>query len=189
MTALWKGFRKKQQEYLETVDIQCDEYDSKNLSFMTISAMLQSIGAVVLPLVLFDPRWQINSGTDPGQVLLAVDTGPFGWSWNSAVADSEPVHASTWIVCIVICSTYTQFLFLVELARDWRILAKDRKRLFLVVLGWALASGLLVAATYSTWYMPFVRFEEAAASSDSVDAASSDALVDSTDSTTPPSMV
>ena len=67
--------------------------------------------ATVLPLILYDPRWQVDLSdptADPGDVMASDRDGhgPFSWSFcgrnGDCFARVDPTQTCVWIVCLLV---------------------------------------------------------------------------------------
>ena len=149
-------FNQHQREYLESVEIVCSPRENREMAWMVGLSIVGTPLATILPLVLYDPRWQINAGTDPGAVMAAMQQGVFGWSFCSGpdcYARVDPTQTCVFFVCLVVFGTVgvvvTLFTGINE--RVWR----NPKSLAFWVVSLVATISLTVACSYVTWFAPY----------------------------------
>jgi hypothetical protein len=147
-----------QKEYLEGVDIECSPRENRDLFWMVALVILGTPLANMLPLLLYDPRWQINGGTQPGDVLAAAGSGVFEWTFCSGghcYARVDPTQTCVWIVCVLVFGTMGVLHTLISGVNErvWQ----SRKRVLFWALSLLTTMLLVVVGTYIGWYSPYTK--------------------------------
>ena len=147
-----------QREYLEGVDIECSPRENRDLFWMLMLVILGTPVATVLPLILYDPRWQINGGTDPSRVYAAASEGVFAWTFcngEDCFARVDPTQTCVFIVCAIVFGTMGILHTLISGVNEkvWQ----SKKKLLFWVLSLCTTLLLVFVGTYIGWYSPYMK--------------------------------
>ena len=155
-------FTARQQEYLEGVDIEASPEENADLLALIVFALFSTPLAFLLPLLLYDPRWQINGGAEPSAVMASTRGGVFAWSWNSSLSTSDPTQMTVWMVCLLVYGVGAQLLLLQKAFRERKLLRADRTACIHLVLSWVVSSALTLLCVYLAWHAPYFLFDQEA---------------------------
>jgi multisubunit Na+/H+ antiporter MnhB subunit len=148
----------QQREYLENVDIVCSPSENRDLFWMVTLVILGTPLATVLPLLLYDPRWQPIFATDPGSVMAAKGEGVFSWTFCSGdgcYARVDPTQTCVWIVCVLVFGTMGILHTLVSGVNEkvWQ----SRKKLLFWALSLITTILLILLGAFLGWYSPYTK--------------------------------
>ena len=154
----------QQREYLEeTVNIELSESDHREMTLLRLLVVLAVPAASILPVILYDPRWQIAGGADPMDLLAVAPlaqpdgTSPFVWSFCPSAQEGcgdlyNPTQALVFISCLLCFGVAFQIALFYEAvnARFW----SSRRKLVYYILSWTLSSLFFVYGVYTAWAVP-----------------------------------
>ena len=138
-----------QRDYFESIEIVIPTDELRMQARLFFISLAASVLAFLMPIILYDPRWQIESGVDPSQVMAVAGGGILEWSFDATNDYIHPTHMCVWIGCLICFGTLGLVMAGIDAIVDqvWQ----DRRRLMHFALTFAVSAGITFVCTYTTW--------------------------------------